>query len=235
MGEGREELVRGAMRALSDETKFQLVKALLDEGPRSAGDISIRLGRARSTIDEHLEELLEAGLVTRRKVDRRFIYEPTELAKLCVEFLEGRGSMERVVEALPERAGVKVRVVEAARGAKLKQLASSPPLAALLATLAALALRLSGLSFELGLVMAALGLIYGVARARGVLRVGRREVAAACIVASFLTALASGPFVKGYGPLEELTVGFLFYLALFAVYAFIPFEAATYLASRRRR
>jgi DNA-binding transcriptional ArsR family regulator len=232
---GREELVRGAMRALGDETKFQLVKALLDEGPRSAGDLCARLSKARSTIDEHLEALLEVGLVTRRRTDKKFVYEATELARLCIEFLEGRGSMERVVEALPQRAEVKVKVVGGTRLERLKRLASSPPLTALLATSAALTLRLVGLPLHIGWIMAGLGLIYGVARVRGALRVGRREVASACIVASLLTALASSLVVEGPLALEAFTVGFLFYLALFLVLAFTPFEAVSYLASRRRR
>ncbi len=225
MSEEKRELVRRAVAALSDETRYRLVKCLMEEGPSSAGELAVKLDKARSTIDEHLEELLEAGLVVRRRLERKFLYEATELARLCIEFLEGRGSVEEVVEALPDRVEVKVEVVEAKSRLGLKWLLSNPPAVALLAVLAALALKPVAPPFELGLTMVALGLGYGLADVKGVLRVERKDLVSACVVAAFVTALAACFVVKGHLILETLLVGFAWYLAIYVVCSFTFFEA----------
>ena len=225
MSEAKRELVKRALSSLSDETRFRIVKSLLEEGSASAGELATKLDKARSTVDEHLEELLETGLVARRRVDRKFLYEATELAKLCVEMLEGKGSMERLLEALPDQVKVEVEVVEAIRGPSLKWLASNPALTASAIVAAALAIKPLAPWLDLRAALVIIGLGYGIADVKGVLRVERRDLAAACVAAALLTAAAACLAVTGHNPVEVFIVGFVVYLAWYAASAFIPFEA----------
>ncbi|MEM4700327.1 MAG: helix-turn-helix domain-containing protein [Candidatus Nezhaarchaeales archaeon] len=229
MAEAKQRLVRLALGSLSDETKFKLVKCLVHEGPASAGELAARLDRARSTIDEHLEELLELGLVTRRRVDRKYVYEGTELARACLKILEGE-AVERALEGLPERARVEVRVEAYRRG--LLKLLSSPALVSFISILAALLLKPLAPWLDPRGVMAAVGLCYGVAEARGAVRVGRRGVAGACVAAALVTAAAASATVAGHSVVEAFLVGFLLYLSWYALCAFIPFEAVRLLWRR---
>lgn len=230
MAEAKQRLVRLALGSLSDETKFKLVKCLVYEGPASAGELAAKLDRARSTIDEHLEELLELGLVARRRVDRKYVYEGTELARACLKILEGE-AVERMLEGLPERARVEVKVVEASRRGLLKLL-SSPVLVSSVAVLAALLLRPLAPWLDPRGVLAAVGLYYGVAEARGAVRVGRRGLAGACVAAALITAAAASATVVGHSIVEAFLVGFLLYLLWYALCAFIPFEAVRLLRRR---
>lgn len=223
MAEAKQRLVRQALSSLGDETKFKLVKYLVSEGPASAGELAAKLERARSTVDEHLEELLELGLVTRRRVDRRYVYEGTELAKACLRILEGE-AVEVMLEGLPEQARVEVEVVRAPRGGLLRLL-SNPVLATSIAMIIVLPLRLLIPWADPRGLMVMVGLCYGVAEARGAVRVGRRGLAGACVAAALITAAAASLAVAGHGVAEAFVVGFLLYLAIYALCAFIPFEA----------
>lgn len=232
MSEARRELFKQALSALSDETRFKLVKLLLEEGPASAGDLTIRLDRARSTVDEHLEELMEIGLVSRRRLDRKFLYEATELAKLCVKILEGKGSVEEALEELPSQAEVKVEVVAAPAKPFIKVLVSRPELMSLAVILAGLIAKPFTPWLDLRALMALLGLGYGLVNARGILRVERRDMASACVAAALLTSTAALLTVVGHGVVEAFLVGFLMYLAWYLLAAFIPFEAVRLLWRR---
>jgi len=232
VGEAKRELLRQALSSLGDETKFKLVKLLLEEGPASAGDLTVKLDRARSTVDEHLEELMEVGLVSRRRLDRKFLYEATELAKLCLSILEGKESVEGALEALPSQAEVEVKVFTGPLRPSVRLLASRPGLVSSMVILAGLAARPLAPWLDLRALMALLGLGYGVADARGVLRVGRRDVAAACVAAALLTSIAASLTVVGHGLVEAFLVGFLLYLAWYSLAMFIPFEAVRLLWRR---
>ncbi|MCX8204748.1 MAG: winged helix-turn-helix domain-containing protein [Candidatus Nezhaarchaeota archaeon] len=230
MAEARQRLIKQALGSLSDETRFKLVKSLVAEGPASAGELASKLGKARSTIDEHIEELLGLGLISRRRVDRRFIYEATELAKACLRILEGE-PLEKLLEGLPERARVEVKVVEAPRAGLLRAL-SNPALTTSVAVVLALILRPLAAWIDLRGLLALIGLCYGVADARGVVRVERRGLAGACVAAAFITAVAASIAMAGRGVVEAFVVGFLLYLAWYALCAFIPFEAVRLLWRR---
>lgn len=66
--------------ALSDETRLKMLR-LLAERDRTADELARLTGKARSTIEKHLDTLASAGLIARTKVEKRYIYSLTELAR----------------------------------------------------------------------------------------------------------------------------------------------------------
>lgn len=76
--------------ALSDPTRYSIVNMLLTRD-LTADEITKRTGKARSTIERHLENLMEAGLVTRRRSgERAYIYSATKLARDVMQALRGQ-------------------------------------------------------------------------------------------------------------------------------------------------
>ena len=65
--------------ALSDETRLKMLH-LLAERDRTADELARLTGKARSTIEKHLDTLASAGLIMRTKVEKRYLYSLTELA-----------------------------------------------------------------------------------------------------------------------------------------------------------
>lgn len=111
MEEGRE-LIKKAIATLTSEINYGLVRVLMEAGPTTAGELTEKMGRARSTIDEHVKELMEVGLIVRRKVNQKYVFEATRLARACVGFMEGKGSMEELYKLIPQEAELKVKVRE---------------------------------------------------------------------------------------------------------------------------
>ena len=65
-----------ALGALAQETRLQLYRLLATSGPAglSAGNIAERLGVIPSSLSFHLQHLVQAGLITQRRVGRLMIY-----------------------------------------------------------------------------------------------------------------------------------------------------------------
>lgn len=66
----------GALDALAHEHRLALFRLLVKRGPAglAAGAIAGRLGVAPSSLTFHLQALLRAGLVARRRAGRQLIY-----------------------------------------------------------------------------------------------------------------------------------------------------------------
>ncbi len=60
-------------KALSDERRLRIVSALL-EGEQEAGWLAVAAGRDRTTVSRHLQLLVEADILQRRRDGRRVIY-----------------------------------------------------------------------------------------------------------------------------------------------------------------
>jgi ArsR family transcriptional regulator len=65
-----------ALGALAQATRLQLYRLLLPHGAAgmSAGNIAERLGVAPSSLSFHLTNLVEAGLLSQKRVGRQLIY-----------------------------------------------------------------------------------------------------------------------------------------------------------------
>jgi ArsR family transcriptional regulator, arsenate/arsenite/antimonite-responsive transcriptional repressor len=65
-----------AFSALSQETRLQMFKLLIEYGPEGtpAGALSDQLGIPHNTLSFHLSHLSHAGLVTSRRQSRSIIY-----------------------------------------------------------------------------------------------------------------------------------------------------------------
>ena len=64
---GREDTI-AALKALSDETRYQILMFLAKQGPVNGQDIARKLKLAPSTVSHHMTELKERGLVTEEPV-----------------------------------------------------------------------------------------------------------------------------------------------------------------------
>ena len=66
----------GALGALAHEHRLALFRLLVERGPEGlpAGRIAARLGLVPSSLTFHLQSLLRAGLISRRRESRRLIY-----------------------------------------------------------------------------------------------------------------------------------------------------------------
>jgi len=220
-------VVRRALSSLSDDTRYRLVKYLLEHGPTTAGELAERLSKARSTVSEHLEELLEAGLVAKRKSDRRYLYEATQLAKACLDFMEGRAAEDEVLASLPEKAGLEVKVKE---GRWLRALAEgwiklftlSLGVGLGVVHYALFRLELMAVAVAVGFLLGLLGSVRGV-------RVSRVDVAAFCVALSITLALAAAATIEEFSPAVIFIAGLLWYLLVFGLCSLIPFEAAKFL------
>ena len=68
--------VIGALGALSQETRLDIFRLLVQKGPEGlpAGEIGTRLGQPSPTMSFHLNQLRFAGLITSRRASRSIIY-----------------------------------------------------------------------------------------------------------------------------------------------------------------
>jgi DNA-binding transcriptional ArsR family regulator len=66
----------GALGALAQETRLQIFRLLVEEGPEGlpAGRIAERIGLPGPTLSFHLQQMKQAGLVTCRRESRSLIY-----------------------------------------------------------------------------------------------------------------------------------------------------------------
>lgn len=82
----QQEAAIAAFGALAQATRLQLFRLLVPQGARgmSAGNIAERLGVAPSSLSFHLTNLVEAGLITQKRVGRQLIYAvaPTTIAAM---------------------------------------------------------------------------------------------------------------------------------------------------------
>lgn len=65
-----------ALGALAHEHRLAIFRLLVERGPRGlpAGRIAARLGLVSSSLTFHLQNLLRAGLISRRRDSRQLIY-----------------------------------------------------------------------------------------------------------------------------------------------------------------
>ncbi|CAH2604340.1 Transcriptional regulator, ArsR family [Rhodovastum atsumiense] len=65
-----------ALGALAQETRLQAFRELVQDGPGGcpAGLLAERLGVPATTLSFHLSQLLQAGLISQRRVGRQLIY-----------------------------------------------------------------------------------------------------------------------------------------------------------------
>jgi DNA-binding transcriptional ArsR family regulator len=89
-----------ALGALAQETRLDLFRLLVAEGPKGlpAGVIAERLGVQPSSLSFHLAQLTHAGLITQRRLSRQLIYSAeygtmTELLAYLTENCCGRGEV----------------------------------------------------------------------------------------------------------------------------------------------
>lgn len=61
---------RQALALLRRETARDVIAVVLDEGPVSPGTVAERLDIARSTLEWHLDRLVDEGIVTKRRDER---------------------------------------------------------------------------------------------------------------------------------------------------------------------
>jgi len=68
--------------ALSDPTRLQLVRFLVQRGPSTATELSGSVPISRQAVSKHLSALADAGLVTRSRSGRdvRYVFEPGPLS-----------------------------------------------------------------------------------------------------------------------------------------------------------
>ena len=69
-------LALDGLAALSQETRLDVFRALVQAGPEglSAGEIAERLGVVQNTLSSHLKKLEHAGLVSSQRHGRQIIY-----------------------------------------------------------------------------------------------------------------------------------------------------------------
>jgi ArsR family transcriptional regulator len=72
----KKSIVIGALGALSQETRLDIFRLLVQKGPAGlpAGEIGTRLGQPSPTMSFHLNQLRFAGLVSSRRESRSIIY-----------------------------------------------------------------------------------------------------------------------------------------------------------------
>lgn len=61
---------RGAFALAHRETARDVLYSLLDDGPSRPADVAQRVGVARSTLEHHLDHLVECGVVEKRRDSR---------------------------------------------------------------------------------------------------------------------------------------------------------------------
>ena len=63
-------------RALADPTRLSILRALLQHGELSCGELAERFPVAQSTVSHHLNALMRADLVAMRKQGQRHYFRP---------------------------------------------------------------------------------------------------------------------------------------------------------------
>jgi DNA-binding transcriptional ArsR family regulator len=68
-----EKTLAGIYKALSEPNRVRVVRALLQEEEMTCGQLTSLLGVSASTFSHHIAELIECGLVSKRKEGRHHI------------------------------------------------------------------------------------------------------------------------------------------------------------------
>jgi DNA-binding transcriptional ArsR family regulator len=76
--EGEE--LREILDALSERTRYSILEAL-SQKPMTGDEIAESVNRSRSTVESHLSLLLRLGLISRKRDDKRYLYEITPKAE----------------------------------------------------------------------------------------------------------------------------------------------------------
>jgi len=76
------------LSALGDETRYRLVRALVEEGEMCVCEFDVVLDVSESAVSHALSKLRDAGLVAREKRGRWRYYEATESAEILLYALE---------------------------------------------------------------------------------------------------------------------------------------------------
>jgi len=80
-----------ALSALGDETRYRVVRALVEEDEMCVCEFDPVLDVSESAVSHALSTLRDAGMVERKKRGRWRYYEATEKAEAVLEALEGNG------------------------------------------------------------------------------------------------------------------------------------------------
>lgn len=83
-GDGDGAVERRVAAVWNVATKRRILKMLLGDGPAASGTLAERLDVAPSTCSEHLRDLAESGLLSRRSDGRRRVYNVTREARQAV-------------------------------------------------------------------------------------------------------------------------------------------------------
>lgn len=99
---------RQALALLRRETSAEIVATLLEEGPSRPTDVADRVGIARSTLAWHVDRLVDANLIDKRRDGRQLVvvneHRTAELLAAASPSLPGRlvDRFTRLVDALLE-------------------------------------------------------------------------------------------------------------------------------------
>ncbi len=63
------------LRALTEPSRLEVLKALIVHGPADIGQLAEHLPQERSVVSRHLQTLHEAGVVTQTRDGRRRVYD----------------------------------------------------------------------------------------------------------------------------------------------------------------
>lgn len=74
------EELREILDALSERTRYAILEAV-SRRPMTGDEIAEVVERSRSTVESHLSILLRLGLISRKKEDKRYLYEITPKAE----------------------------------------------------------------------------------------------------------------------------------------------------------
>jgi len=103
--------VLAKIRALSNETRFEIVRLVRDR-EMDAGTVARRFKMTRPAVSQHLGVLREAGLVDERRVGSRRLYVVrAEAFDELGEFIEGfwRSRLRRLKQAAEMAEGIKAK------------------------------------------------------------------------------------------------------------------------------
>lgn len=133
------------LKALVSDTRRDIVKKLSD-GDRTPSDLSKMLDKSKSTVVEHLDKLIKAGLVEKiERPGRKWVfYSLTRkgesyvsqkskkliiiLSSVFISFLGGTFSLFKHLSLTPQKANVERQLMEAAtEGAVMDTMISSTP------------------------------------------------------------------------------------------------------------
>lgn len=85
LGEGLIEAAAHRFALLGDPTRLRILRALMETGELSVGDVAAAAGTSRYNASAHLNRLALAGLVTRRQAGTTHYYQVADagLVKVC--------------------------------------------------------------------------------------------------------------------------------------------------------